>query len=191
MAQSNSLRHLLDFELEANGFTLGEIREVRRYLERGAKDARQRRLCQRYQALRREIVKAEEVAAEKAAKREEKVAYTLFQLAELDTITDTVVRERCLKLAALWPMLEPTVPFPGVVCAEDRMAKDHRQNWYLCGDALPGHLPAMITINGRLTQERAKIGHPVGPLGYRYSTVTVRTALARAVRGKALFNYGA
>jgi hypothetical protein len=49
----------------------------------------------------------------------------------------------------------------------------------------------MITINGRLTQERTKIGDPVGPLGYRYTTVTVRTALARAVRGKELFNYGA
>jgi len=188
---SNTLRHLLDFELEANGFTLGEIREVRRYLDKGTKDARQRRLCQRYQALRREIVKAEALEAEKEAKRAELVAYTVFQLAELETIADPVVRERCIKLAALWPMVEPTVPFPGVVCAEDRVAKDHRQNWYLCGDALPGHLPAMITINGRLTQERAKIGHPVGPLGYRYSTVTVRTALARAVRGKELFNYAA
>jgi len=188
---SNILRHLLDFELEANGWSTGEIREVRRYIAKKPVNVHQRRLLQRYQSLRRTVVAAEDEAAAKAAKRAERVAYALYQLGELEAIPDAEVRERCLKLAALWPVVEPNVPFPGVGCWEDRMAKDGRFNWYLNGENLKGDLPAMICSNGRLTQDRTKRNAPAGRLGYRYSTVTVRTALARAVRGKELFNYGA
>jgi hypothetical protein len=122
--------------------------------------------------------------------RVERLARTAYTLSTLETIADPEVRERCLKLAAVWSVAEPTVPFPGVVCSEDRLAKDGRQNWYLDGDNLPADLPAMVTNNGRLTQLRSAVGHPVGRQGYRYSTVTVRTALQRALKGAALFNYG-
>lgn len=124
-------------------------------------------------------------------KRAAQLAHAVYTLAELETIPDPEVRERAIKLAALWPIVEPNVPFPGVGCWEDRLAKDGRFNWYLDGENLAGDLPAMVTNNGRLTQDRARLKHPNGRLGYRYSTVTVRTALQRAMKGKPLFNYGA
>jgi hypothetical protein len=134
---------------------------------------------------------AEMFKAAEVAKKAVQVAEAVYALGELETIPDAEVRERCLKLAALWAVAEPNVPFPGVGCWEDRMAKDGRLNWYLDGENLAGDLPAMFTNNGRLTQDRARLKHPAGRLGYRYSTVTVRTALQRVLKGKALFNYGA
>jgi predicted TPR repeat methyltransferase len=127
--------------------------------------------------------------AAEVAKKAADLAHAVYTLSELETIPDAEVRERCLKLAAIWAVAEPNVPFPGVGCWFDRMAKDGRFNWYLHGDNLAGDLPAMVCSNGRLTQDRAKRGGPVGRLGYRYSTVTVRTALQRAMKGKPLFNY--
>jgi hypothetical protein len=122
-------------------------------------------------------------------KKAAELAHAVYTVNELETIPDAEVRERCLKLAALWPVAEPNVPFPGVGCWFDRMAKDGRFNWYLDGENLKGDLPAMITNNGRLTQDRAKLHGAAGRLGYRYSTVTVRTALQRVMKGKAIFNY--
>ena len=133
-----------------------------------------------------QIFKAAEVDTRKA-----RVADMAFALDELDMIPDPEVRERAIKLAALWAVAEPNVPFPGVGCWYDRMAKDGRSNWYLDGENLSGDLPAMITNNGRLTQDRARLNQPNGRRGYRYSTVTVRTALQRLMKGKELFNYGA
>lgn len=124
-------------------------------------------------------------------KRAAKLAHAVYTLGELEAIPDAEVRERAIKLAALWPIVEPNVPFPGVGCWEDRLAKDGRFNWYLNGENLPGSLPAMLTKNGRLTQDRARLKQPNGRLGYRYSTVTVSTALQRAMKGKPLFNYPA
>lgn len=124
-------------------------------------------------------------------KRAERLAHAVYALGELETIPDPEVRERAIKLAALWPIVEPNVPFPGVGCWVDRLAKDGRFNWYLNGENLSGNLPAMLTNNGRLTQDRARLNQPNGRLGYRYSTVTVRTALQRAMKGKPLFNYPA
>jgi hypothetical protein len=123
------------------------------------------------------------------AKRATQMAHAVYTLTELETIPDAEVRERAIKLAALWPIVEPNVPFPGVGCWEDRLAKDGRFNWYLDGENLAGNLPAMITNNGRLTQDRSRLRQPNGRRGYRYSTVTVRTALQRAMAGKALFNH--
>lgn len=134
---------------------------------------------------------AEMFQATEPETRAERLAHTVYALTELETIPDADVRERCLKLAAIWAVAEPNVPFPGVGVWADRMAKDGRDNWYLDGENLPGRLPAMITNNGRLTQDRRKLGQPNGRLGYRYSTITVRTALNRAMKGKPLFNYGA
>jgi hypothetical protein len=127
--------------------------------------------------------------AAEVAKRAAELAHAVYTVNELEAIPDAEVRERCLKLAALWPVVEPNIPFPGVGCWEDRMAKDGRFNWYLDGENLAGNLPAMVCSNGRLTQDRVKRNVPVGRLGYRYSTVTVRTALQRAMKGKAIFNY--
>lgn len=124
-------------------------------------------------------------------KRTAQLAHAVYALSELETIPDAEVRERAIKLAALWPIVEPNVPFPGVGCWVDRLAKDGRFNWYLDGENLAGNLPAMVTNNGRLTQDRARLNQPNGRLGYKFSTVTVRTALQRAMKGKPLFNYGA
>lgn len=122
------------------------------------------------------------------AKRASQLAYAVYALEELDTIPDPEVRERAIKLAALWTIAEPEIPFPGVGCWEDRMAKDGRFNWYLDGENLAGNLPAMFTNNNRLTQNRSRLNHPNGRLGYKYSTVTVNTALKRIMAGKPLFN---
>jgi len=127
--------------------------------------------------------------AAEVTKKAAQVAEAVYTLSELEAIPDAEVRERCLKLAVIWAVAEPNVPFPGVGCWYDRMAKDGRSNWYLDGENLAGDLPAMVTNNGRLTQDRAKLNAPTGRLGYRYSTVTVRTALQRAMKGKPLFNY--
>jgi hypothetical protein len=117
---------------------------------------------------------------------------TIYLLDELDQIQDEVARDRAYQLAALWPIAVPGVAFPGVLFGQDNYQAARGGaggNWYVNGFELPGDLPAMICSNGRLTQDRAKRGGPVGRLGYRYSTVTVRTALQRAMKGKPLFNY--
>ncbi len=134
---------------------------------------------------------AEMFKAAEVTKKASQVTQAVYALSELETIPDPEVRERAIKLAALWAVAEPNVPFPGVGCWEDRLSKDGRLNWYLDGENLPGDLPAMICSNGRLTQDRSKRGVPLGRLGYKYSTVTVRTALNRIKAGKELFNYGA
>jgi hypothetical protein len=189
---SNVQRHLTDAELAAAGFTAGDIAQVRKYAGNGTKTAAQRRLWLRYQQLRSKLVREEAALALKEAERRERFVTTVYALDTLAEIPDAAVRERALKLAAIWSVVEPTVAFPGVLCAEDTMAADHRLNWYLDGDALPADLPAMITSNGRLTAE-CGVGNRyiTGRNGYKYATVTVRTALARALRGKELFNYGA
>jgi hypothetical protein len=117
---------------------------------------------------------------------------TIYLLAELDQIQDEVARNRAYQLAALWPIAVPGVAFPGVLFGQDRVNPDKRGNWYVNGYELPGDLPAMVCSNGKLTQEVGRAAYvKVGNRGYRYATVTLRTALARAKRGKDLFNYGA
>ena len=115
---------------------------------------------------------------------------TIYLLAELDQIQDEEARDRAYQLAALWPIAVPGVAFPGVLYGYDR----HRRvgNWYVNGFELPGDLPAMICSNNRLTQEHGRASYVrIGNRGYRFATVTLRTALARAKKGKDLFNYGA
>ena len=120
---------------------------------------------------------------------------TIYLLNELDQIQDEVARNRAYQVAALWPIAVPGVAFPGVIFCEDnyRAARGGGGgNWYVNGGELPGDLPAMICSNGRLTQEHGKASWvKVGKRGYRFATVTLRTALARAKRGKDLFNFGA
>ena len=122
-------------------------------------------------------------------------AGTRYLLTELDQIPDEVARNRAYQLAALWPIAVPGVAFPGVVFCEDnyRAARGGAGgNWYVNGFELPGDLPAMICSNGRLTQEYGRASYvTIGNRGYRYATVTLRTALARVKRGKDLFNFGA
>ena len=117
---------------------------------------------------------------------------TIYLLDELDQIENAEVRNRAYQLAALWPAAVPGVAFPGVIYAPDQMNRNEDGNWYVNGFELPGDLPAMCRNNGGLTQEFGTDGYvQVGHKGYRYSTVTVRTALGRIKRGKALFNLGA
>lgn len=187
---NSTLRHLVDFELEAHGWSTGDIRLVRRVLVKGPNTATERRLVLKYQTLRRAVVAAETVAAEKAAKRAEREPeVTVFPADSLDQIPDDEARTRAYQLAALWEHAVPGVAFPGALYGYDR----HRRvgNWYVNGYELPGSLPAMICSNNRLTQEVGRAGYVrVGHRGYRYATVTLRTALARAKRGKELFNFG-
>ena len=115
---------------------------------------------------------------------------TIYLLNELDQIQDEEARDRAYQLAALWPIAVPGVAFPGVLYGYDR----HRRvgNWYVNGFELPGSLPAMICSNNRLTQEHGRAAYvKLGNRGYRFATVTLRTALQRAKAGKELFNYGA
>lgn len=131
----------------------------------------------------------------KAAPAEAKAqAGTRYLLTELDQIQDEVARDRAYQLAALWPLAVPGVAFPGVMFGEDHHlgASEGKGNWYVNANELPGELPAMICANGKLTQEQGRAAYvKVGKRGYRYATVTLRTALARAKKGKALFNFGA
>lgn len=117
---------------------------------------------------------------------------TIYKLTELDQIQDDEARNRAYQLAALWPIAVPGVDFPGVLYGQDRVNPDKRGNWYVNGFDLPGDLPAMVTSNGRLTQEHGRAAYVrLGNRGYRYATVTLRTALTRAKAGKDLFNCGA
>jgi len=115
---------------------------------------------------------------------------TIYLIDELDRIEDETARDRAYQLAALWPFAVPGVAFPGVLYGYDRHR--HVGNWYVNGFELPGTLPAMICSNNRLTQEVGRAAYvKLGHRGYRFATVTLRTALARAKRGKDLFNFGA
>lgn len=118
---------------------------------------------------------------------------TIYRLGELDQIQDEVARNRAYQLAALWPIAVPGVPFPGVLYGQDQMNRTKEGNWYVNGLDLPGDLPAMCrNREGSLTQEVGAASYvQLGHRGYRYSTVTVNTALGRIKRGKELFNYGA
>jgi hypothetical protein len=183
-----ALRHLTDTELTSAGWSDGEVREVRKYLAKGASNAHQRRLCQRYQALRRTVVAAEAEAAAKAAKRAERYVSTIYTLTELDQIPDLEQRVRALKLAALWEFTDGSViPFPGVVAGEDLHDPDHKTNYYLCGANIAEPLPPMHSTAGRLTQPVEKVYPEKRNQTYRYCTVTLRTALARALQGQELF----
>jgi len=185
---SNVLRQLLDFELEANGFTLGEIREVRRYLTKGATNAHQRRLCQRYQALRREVVAAEQTRAAEHAAYVARYDVKYYGPDELELIPHAEERQEALELAELWPILVPNVAFPGVKHSYDRHAKDGSYAYYLTGEYLPAELPRMFTKNGRLCRSGVSRAHlAAGGFGYDYTTPKVGSVLSRALRGKPLF----
>ena len=185
---SNALRQLLDFELEAKGWTTGEIREVRRYLDKGTKDARQRRLCQRYQALRREIVALETERAAEHAAYVARYDVKYYGPDELDLIPHAEERGQALKLAELWPVLVPNLAFPGVKHSYDRHAKDGSYAYYLTGDYLPAELAQMYTKNGRLCRSGARRAHQAaGGPGYDYATPKVGSVLSRALNGKPLF----
>ncbi len=141
-------------------------------------------------ALQAETARVREMYKKVAPAKTEPPAETRYLLTELDQIPDEVARNRAYQLAALWPLAVPGVAFPGVLFGFDR----HRKvgNWYVNNLDLPGDLPAMICSNNRLTQEVGCAAYvKVGNRGYRYATVTLRTALARAKRGKELFNFGA
>ena len=115
-----------------------------------------------------------------------------YQLHELDKIQDEEVRNRAYQLAALWPAAVPGVAFPGVYFGPDNMDRNKAGNWYVNGGGLPKDLPAMCRDRGDLTRELVKaLYSQPGHNGYRYYTVTLKTALSRVRRGKALFNLGA
>jgi len=183
------LRHLIDFELEAAGWSTGEIREVRRYLTKGTKDARQRRLVQRYQQLRRDIVAKEDLAAAKAAKLAESVQHTVYGPDELNEIPDEKIREKALAIAALWPHSDGgVVPFAGVVRGVDLHDPDKTDNYYLYDGTWNHTMPRMHASAGRLTQNIEKVYHVAPkPGAYRYCAVTLRTAFSRMRHGKDLF----
>lgn len=190
---NKALRQLLDFELEAAGWSTGQIREVRRYLVKGTKNAHQRRLVLKYQQLRRDIVAKEDLAAEKAAKHAERYVNTHYSLEELDQIPDPKAREAALKLAALWEQTDGgVVPFPGIVAGQDLHDHNHKVNYYLRGQGFTSQMPPMWASGGRLTQRLEKVyPHLKGTDHvYRYCTVSLRTALGRARNGKDLFAWG-
>jgi hypothetical protein len=187
---NKALRHLIDFELEAADFTTGEIREIRRYLEKGTKDARQRRLVQRYQQLRREVVAKEEALAAKQAAYDERFKHTYYGPDRLSEIPDPAVRAWAIKLAAIWPQTDGgVVPFDGVWCCVDMHNPERKLNFYVSADSFTEDMPRMHCSGGRLTQNGEKVhrGAKPGPGQYKYSTVTVRTAWGRARNGKDLF----
>jgi hypothetical protein len=133
-----------------------------------------------------------EMYAKVAPAKVEAQEATIYLLEELDQIPDEVARNRAYQLAALWPIAVPGVAFPGVLFGQDRVNPDKRGNWYVNGFELPPDLPAMICSNGRLTREGGRAPYVrVGHRGYKFATVTLRTALARIKRGKDLFNFGA
>ena len=184
----NTLRHLLDFELEVKGWSTGEIREVRRYLTKGATNAHQRRLCQRYQTLRRSIVDAEITAAAEHAAYVARYDVKYYTPAELELIPHPKERDESFKLAELWEVLVPDVPFPGVKHSYDRHAHNGSYAYYLCGEGLPANLTAMFTKNGRLCRGGIRRAHlAAGGFGYDYTTPKVGSVLSRALNGKPLF----
>ena len=186
---SYALRHLHDFELEANGWSQGEIREVRKYLAQGATNAHQRRLRLRYQTLRTEIVAAEEARAAEHAAYVARYDVKYYGPDELELIPHDKEREEALRLAAIWATAEPSVPFPGVKHAYDGHAHDGSYAYYLSGEWIPAGLPPMFTKNGRLTSGGKRRGHlAAGGYGYDFSTPKVGSALSRAMRGLPLFS---
>jgi hypothetical protein len=190
---SNILRHLTDAELITAGWTAGQITELRKYLTKGATNGHQRRLCQRYQSLRRTVVAAEADAAAKAAKRAERYVSTIYTLTELDQIPDLEARVRALKLAALWDFTDgaSVAAFPGVVADEDLHDPDRKINYYVKGADFPVDTPPMFSTAARLTQRVEKVFPGRAPhQTYRYCTVTIRTALTRAMQGQDLFAWG-
>jgi hypothetical protein len=185
---SNVLRHLLDFELEANGWSTGEIREVRRYLAKKPSDARQRRLVNRYQSLRRDVIAAEETRTAEHAAYVARYDIKYYGPDELELIPHAEERQEALELAELWPILVPNVTFPGVKHSYDRHAKDGSYAYYLTGEYLPAELPRMFTKNGRLCRGGIRRAHlAAGGFGYDYTTPKVGSVLSRALRGKPLF----
>jgi hypothetical protein len=189
----NTLRHLTDAELVSAGWTDGEVREVRKYLDKGASNAHQRRLCQRYQSLRRTVVAAEAEAAAKAAKRAERYVSTIYTLTELDQIPDLEARIKALKIAALWEFTDGArvSAFPGIVADEDLHDPERKINYYIKGADFPVDTPPMFSTAARLTQRVEKVFPDRAPYQtYRYCTVTVRTALTRAMQGQDLFAWG-
>ena len=185
---SNALRHLLDFEQEANGWSTGEIREVRKYLAQGATNAHQRRLRLRYQTLRTEIVAREQTRAAEHAAYVARYDVKYYGADELELIPHAKEREQALKLAELWPILVPSVPFPGVKHSADRHAKDGSYAYYLTGDYLPAELARMYTKNGRLCRSGVRRAHQAaGGPGYQFTTPKVGSILSRALNGKPLF----
>ena len=184
----NTLRQLLDFELEANGWSTGDIRLVRRVLDKGAKTPTERRITQRYQALRREIVALESQRAAEHAAYVARYDVKYYGPDELELIPHAEERAEAVTLAELWPVLVPNVPFPGVKHSYDRHAKDGSYAYYLTGDYLPAELPRMYTKNGRLCRSGARRAHQAaGGPGYEYTTPKVGSVLSRALNGKPLF----
>jgi hypothetical protein len=145
-------------------------------------------------ALKADNARVTEMYAKVAPAKADPQELTIFRLNELDQIQDEVARNRAYQLAALWPIAVPGVAFPGVLFGHDNYQAARGGaggNWYVNGFELPGDLPAMICSNNRLTQEVGRAAYvKVGNRGYRFATVTLRTALARAKRGKDLFNFG-
>jgi hypothetical protein len=185
---STALRHLLDFELETNGWSQGDIRLVRRVLTKGAKTAVERRVTQRYQALRREVVALEQARAAEHAAYVARYDVKYYGPDELELIPHAEERQEALELAELWPILVPNVAFPGVKHSYDRHAKDGSYAYYLTGDYLPADLPRMFTKNGRLCRSGVRSAHlAAGGYGYDYTTPKVGSVLSRALRGLPLF----
>ena len=185
---NKAMRHLIDFELEAAGWTQGEIREVRRYLEKGAKDARQRRLVQRYQAQRRETVAREEALAAEHAAYVARYDVKYYGPDELELIPHAEERAQAIALAELWEVLAPNVPFCGVKHSYDRLAHDGSYAYYVTADFWPADLGRMYTKNGRLCRSGARRAHQAaGGPGYDYSSPKVGSVLSRALNGKPLF----
>lgn len=183
-----TLRHLLDFELETNGWAQGDIRLVRRVLTKGAKTPTERRVAQRYQALRREIVALETERATEHAAYVARYDVKYYGPDELELIPHAEEREQAVALAELWPVLVPNVPFPGVKHSYDRHAKDGTYAYYITGDHFPVTLPQMYTKNGRLCRSgSARLHRAAGGPGYEYSTPKVGSVLFRALNGKPLF----
>lgn len=186
-----TLRHLLDFELEANGWAQGDIRLVRRVLTKGAKTPTERRVAQRYQALRREIVALETERATEHAAYVARYDVKYYTPSELELIPHEKERDQAIRLAAIWDVVEPTIPFPGVKHAYDTHQHDGSYAYYLCGEYIPAGLPPMFTLNGRRTLGGKAKGHlAAGGFGYEFSTPKVGSALSRALRGLPLFCKG-
>lgn len=185
---SNALRHLLDFELEANGWSTGDIREVRLYLAKKPVNVHQRRLVLRYQSLRRDVIAAEQTRAAKHAAYVVNYDVKYYGPDELSLIPHDKERQEALKLAELWDVLAPGVPFPGVKHSHDRHTKDGSYAYYITDDYLPAELGRMYTKNGRLCRTEARRAHQAaGGPGYQYSTPKVGSALCRAMLGLPLF----
>jgi hypothetical protein len=155
-------------------------------------DRRAAALERRGGAIAADNARVDEMFAKAAPTKVDPKEVSIYLLAELDQIQDEEARDRAYQLAALWPIAVPGVAFPGVLYGQDRVNPDKRGNWYVNGYELPGDLPAMVCSNGKLTQEHGRAAYvKLGNRGYRFATVTLRTALARAKKGKDLFNYGA